>query len=175
MTFQRDLESATGKLACEIAVLKEQRFALDARIKSLEDEAQLQQQTASVLKTEYHAKLEEQETTFRNQLTLATGRADDIKSALEEAQATCEGLEAQMTAEKKLVTLLQEELREAKLPSSTHQEAVNTLNAQIMALRSENTDLVLRARNIDARYKTGDLVHIPIRCHAWLFDDPFWF
>ena len=154
-------------------MITEQKLALDARIKDLEVAAQLQEQAASALETEYLTKQEEQETTLRNQLALVTGRADDIKSALEEARATCEGLEAQVAAEKKLVTLLQEELREAKLPSSAHQEAVDTLNAQIMALRSENTDLVLRARNIDARYKTGDLVHIHILCHARLADDPF--
>lgn len=170
-TPQRDLEAITQKSEREIAVLTERKAALEVRINDLEDAARLQDQATAVMKAEYDAKLLEQETAFHRQLAQETSRVDDIGKALGEAHATREGLEAQVVTEKNLVALLQEELREAKLPSSAHQEVVDTLNAQIVALRSENTELMLRARNIDARCKAGDLVNLRILCHTWMADD----
>lgn len=170
-TPQRDLEAVTQKSECEIAVLTERKAALEVIINDLEDAARLQDQATAVMKAEYDAKLQEQQTAFHGQLAQEASRVDDIGKALGEAHATREGLEAQVVTEKNLVALLQEELREAKLPSSAHQEVVDVLNAQILALRSENTNLMLRARNIDARCKAGDLVTLHILCRTRLTDD----
>ncbi|KAJ3554635.1 hypothetical protein NM688_g3003 [Phlebia brevispora] len=155
--FQRDLEAATGKLECQIAVLTEQKTVLQAKINDLEDVARQQDQAMASMKAEYDARLCEQEDTLHRQLAAVTERANDTQKALEEVRAVLTASEAQLLSKKEAMTTLQEQLREAKSPSTAHQEAVDTLNAQIMALRSENASLTSRARDIDERYKAGDL------------------
>ena len=110
------------------------------------------------INAEHQAELQKVESTHQGQVAvLETRNLEDCK-ALEDARATTRTLETELASAKGTLDALRDELRQAKPPSCTHQEVIDVLNAQTMALRAENTDLMLRARNIDARYRAGDLV-----------------
>lgn len=147
-----------GKLTCQIAVLEEQKVALATKVADLEFSARTAQETGSSMKAQYEDKLATQEDAHRIQLESAQQRIDDAQKALADVRATIRGQEEQIAASRKDITALKEELREARLPSPAHKEAVDALQIEITALRVNNTELILRARSIDARYRTGDLV-----------------
>lgn len=105
-------------------------------------------------------RMAKQDDSNRVQLELAERRVSDVQSALDDARASLRSLEEQIASAKQEMLDLRDELREARLPDPGYKEAVDALTAQITALRLENTELVLRARSIDARYRTGDLVSL---------------
>ncbi|KAI0773452.1 hypothetical protein BC629DRAFT_1528565 [Irpex lacteus] len=127
----RELESTAGKYTCQIAVLSEQKSAAV-------------QQSGTAVKAEYEDKLVKQaemhHLNWTNRRKRIKCTCDDAHNALENARSTVKSLEEEVS------TSRQELL-----------EAIDSLNAEIMALREEKTELVLRARSIDSRYRTGDL------------------
>ena len=124
----------------------------------LEAAVRATQEAGSAAKAQYEEKLAAQQDMHRIQLDSGQQRIDDAQRALEDARSTMKGLEEQIAANRQDMVGLKEELRAAKLPSPVHKEALDALQAQNTALRENNTELVLRARAIDARYRTGDLV-----------------
>ena len=157
---QRELEVAMGKRDKEIALLAEQKASLLVKIEDLEASARLQREELIAIKSDYEGWVAKEGESHRLQLELAEKRVDEMHIALEDARATVRGHEEQVASAKQEMQTLREELREAMRPSPVHKEAVDALTAQITALRLENTELVLRARSIDSRYRTGDLVSL---------------
>ena len=157
-SLQRELEASTKKLDHEIIVLSEQKSTLQARIQDLEEAARLQEQCVVVLRTEYEARIKTQEEAWQRQLATAENRYHDATKALEGAQAVAKDLNAQLMSGTEEIASLRKELHQATLPSPAHKEEVEMLNTQVAALRSQITGLTLRARNIDERYRVGDLV-----------------
>ncbi|KAI0347245.1 hypothetical protein BDW22DRAFT_510605 [Trametopsis cervina] len=155
--YARDLEATTGKMSSQIAVLAEQKSVLDAKVTDLEVAMRVAHESGTALKAEYEDKLTRQEEAHRLQLELGQHRIEDAQRALEDTRSTIKSLEEQASVSRDDITALRNELREAKLPSPAHKEAIDALTSQTSALRQENTELVLRARSIDARYRTGDL------------------
>lgn len=155
---QREMEAASGKSTCQIAVLEEQNSSLGTKLADLEATMRVIQEAGSAVRVQYEEKLSTQEEVYRLQLASGQQRVDDSQKALEDARLRIKGLEQQVETSKQDITALREELREAKLPSPVHKEALDALAAELTALRADNTELVLRARTIDARYRTGDLV-----------------
>lgn len=100
----------------------------------------------------------QQEGAHRVQMDLAEKRVNDLHAALEDARVTVKNNEELLASSKQDILALREELRDARLPSPAHKEAVDALGAQIAALRLENTELMLRARSIGSRYRARDLV-----------------
>lgn len=119
------------------------------------------QEAGSSVKAQYEDKLVAQEEMFQIQLASGQQRIDDAQKALEDTRSMLKGLEEQVAAGRQDIVALKEELREAKLPSPARKEAIDALQAETAALRTDNTELVLRARSIDARYRVGDLVYTP--------------
>ncbi|KAI0702888.1 hypothetical protein BC835DRAFT_23609 [Cytidiella melzeri] len=154
----RELEATTGKLNCQIAVLSEQKSALDGKLSDLEACVRAAQDSGMMAKAEYEDKLARQQEEYLKQLDLEQQRIGDAHNALEDARAMVKSLEEQVTASRQELSELRDELRDAKIPSPAHKEAIDALTSQITALREEKTELVLRARSIDSRYRTGDLV-----------------
>lgn len=140
--------------------MTEQKSALVEKIENLEGAARLQREEMIAIKAGYDERLGEQVEAHRAQACLEEKRFDDAQRALEDGRAVMKSLEDQLSSSKQDILTLREELREGKLPSPAHKEAVDALSAQITALRLDNTELVLRARTIDARYRAGDLVRI---------------
>ena len=155
---QRELEAVTGKRDSEIAVLSEQRTSLSAKLGDLETSALLHREELATAKADYNERIAKLEDARGVQLELAEKRVSDAHAALQDARAAIKNNEEQVAFAKQEILTLREELREARLPSPAHKEAVDALTAQITALRLENTELVLRARSIDSRYRAGDLV-----------------
>lgn len=111
-----------------------------------------------MIKADYDERIVKLEDAHRVQLELSEKRVDEVHVALEDARTVAKSHEEQVASSKQETLTLREELREARLPSPAHKETLDALTAQITALRLENTELVLRARSIDSRYRTGDLV-----------------
>lgn len=147
-----------GRLNCQIAVAEEQKSGLQEKLATLEGSMKAAQDSRIQMEAEYEGKLTKQEEAHCMQLDLARQRNEDAHKALEDARAAVKSLEEQVSAGRQEVLILRDELREAKLPSAAHKEAIDTLTMQITAFREEKTELVLRARSIDSRYRTGDLV-----------------
>jgi peptidoglycan hydrolase CwlO-like protein len=158
LVSQRDLETAVGRLNCQIAVAEEQKSGLQEKLTTLEGYLRAAQDSRIQLEAEYEGKLNKHEEVHSMQLDLAQQRNEDAHKALEDARATVKSLEEQVSTHRQEALTLRDELREAKLPSAAHTEAIDTLTAQITAFREEKTELILRARSIDSRYRTGDLV-----------------
>lgn len=127
------------------------------------------QQSGTAVKAEYedklvkqaemhHVQLDKQAEAHQVQLGLVQQRVDDAHNALENARSTVKSLEEEVSTSRQELLVARDEIQLAKLPSPAHKEAIDSLNAEIMALREEKTELVLRARSIDSRYRTGDLV-----------------
>lgn len=141
--------------------MEEQKSALQSRLSDLEATVRATEETGSAMKAQYEDKLASLEEVHRIQLDSGQQRIDDAQKAFEDARLTMKGLEEQIAASRQDMAALKEELREAKLPSPAHKESLDALQAEITALRADNTELVLRARSIDARYRTGNLVYPP--------------
>lgn len=159
---QRELEAAAGKYEREIAVLSEQKSVLQVKIRDFEEATHLQEQATIAIKVEYEAKLRQQDKNHQSQLVSESERTNSAQTALADMQVTVNSLEVQLASGKDEIASLKDELKQAKLPSPAHQETVDVLNAQIAALRSENTDILLRTRNIDTRWRAGDLVRLKL-------------
>lgn len=136
---------------------------------SLEAATREASRTGTAVKAEYEdklavqvevhrAELEKQAEAHRMQLDLVQLRVEDAHKTLEDARSTVKSLEEEVSASRQELSAVRGELQQAKLPSPAHKEAIDTLNSEITALREENTELVLRARSIDSRYRTGNLV-----------------
>ncbi|EKM59216.1 uncharacterized protein PHACADRAFT_169695 [Phanerochaete carnosa HHB-10118-sp] len=155
--FAHDLEMVTGKSKVEIAVLEQEKATLQSRVNDLEGTVRAQREEITTIKADYDGRVAKQEDNSRVQLELAEKRIGDVQSALDQARASVKSFEEQIASGKQEIFTLRQELREARLPDPAHKDAIDTLTGQISALRLENTELVLRARSIDARYRTGDL------------------
>lgn len=157
--IQAKLESVTGKLNVEIAVLREQKAGLQATVTRVTEEAAAQQAGFIGASVDYENKLSKQEETHarlvqaETQRTVAAGRdaadakrlADDLVQQLESGRAELED------AKKKA--------REVASRESLGMEGeVVVLRARLEELEGENSTLQNRARNLNKRYKDGDLV-----------------
>ncbi|GJE84222.1 hypothetical protein PsYK624_002980 [Phanerochaete sordida] len=156
-TFTHDLEAATGRLKVEIAVLEQERAALQSTVQELEAAVHAHREELITIRADYDGRVKKQENNNRMHLELAEKRAGDLQSALDESRASVKSLEEQIASGKQEILAVRDELRDARLPDPAHKEALDALASQVTALRLENTELVLRARSIDARYRTGDL------------------
>ncbi|KAI0091997.1 hypothetical protein BDY19DRAFT_573185 [Irpex rosettiformis] len=164
----RELEGATGKLSCQIAVLSEQKSALETKMNDLEATVRATQHNVSAVKGDYEDKLakqveghsiqlEKQAEAHRVQLDLVQQRVEDAHKTIEDARSKVKSLEEELSFSRQELSAVRDDLQQAKLPSPAHKEAIDALSSEIMALREEKTEMVLRARSIDSRYRTGDL------------------
>jgi hypothetical protein len=137
---------------------------LQTKISDLEMTSRIRQEETIVMKTEFDERVAKQAEAHRVQLELSEKRVGDMQTALVDARGVIKNQEEQLAIGKQEIIASREELREARLPDPAHKETVDMLTRQCTALRVENTELVLRSRTIDARYRIGDLV----RCQALL-------
>ncbi|KAI0940017.1 hypothetical protein AcV5_001238 [Taiwanofungus camphoratus] len=157
-TYARDLESTTGKLNCEIAVLKEQNSYLQAQAANVEAAMKRQEEAAVALKTDYESKLKHQEDMYTAKFEAEERRAHRAECDLEVSRSLTESLREKLAATSAQAQDLREQLQELKSTLTVHKEETDASKSQIKTLEGEKHSSSERAKTIDSRYRKGDLI-----------------
>ncbi|OBZ70439.1 hypothetical protein A0H81_09981 [Grifola frondosa] len=155
--FAKDLESMTGKLKCEIAVLMEQRSHFQTKITDMEVVIKRLEETAVATKLDYEERLKHQDETYRQRWRRKTSMRNKLEDDLLTARSQLQSLEKQLSAAALEARGLREQLQEARLPSPAHEHEVRSLRSQIQAFEAGERLHSERAKTIEARYRAGDL------------------
>jgi chromosome segregation ATPase len=148
----------------EIAVLKEQKLNLQAILERTEDQAKESSKTArdKLLATvaDFENQLAQQVVHHTHLLQLEERRGNQMEKDLASAKNAAAVLEERLVAVGVQLDDMRGRLAERQGPSSSQVQEVDSLNARIRKLEALNKDLVQREKDIDARYKKGDLVRL---------------
>lgn len=158
MSIQRDLANATGKFDCEIAVIKEQKSQLENSLKTMEANINEKKAEFADAKATFESKLKEQEERHKMATEILTNRADEAERELKISVKMNLTLEKQAAVTSFEIQDLQRQLEEIRSTSIIAQDELNSLRAQIKILEQSKHNLMTRANNLEARYRTGDLV-----------------
>jgi chromosome segregation ATPase len=170
------LESNTGKLKIEIAVLQEQKTSLEACLSDVSnraaDDSRLQRLAHANAISEYENKISQQEITNARILQAEERRATRAEKELDDLKNEINELKRDLRLAKKAGTDLGEKLVNVQVeleatktraledvqPSPAQVEENDQLKERIKELECVNGGLVERAKRIAARHKEGDLV-----------------
>lgn len=142
----------------QTAVFAEQKLSLETKIVDLQQAAVAAQEGYNNMRADYEARLLKQEESYGVQIKLSDKRAEDSQKLLDETRATCRSLQDQASNTSQELARLRDDLQKEKMCSIQQKESSDTVGAQLMSLKQENAELVLRAKSLQARYKRGDLV-----------------
>ena len=163
-TCQREVEALNGKHACDIAVLNEQKATLQEKLAALEAHSQELKASTAVEKADHESKLNQQQMIHEAALNRELKRINTLEDELQATRAGERDMSLQVSEMSKQVQDLEEQLRQEKIVASTSQAAAESqmadLKQQVDQLTEEQTALVDRAKTIETRYRSGDLVHI---------------
>ncbi|KAJ7451799.1 hypothetical protein B0H11DRAFT_309581 [Mycena galericulata] len=152
------LESATGKLNVEIAVLREQKAGLQATLTRVTEEAATQQAGFLGASVDYENKLSKQEEMHAKLVQAETQRTVVAEREAADAKRVADGLVLQVESGRAELEDVKKKAREAASRDSLGMEGeVVVLRARLEELEGDNSRLQHRARNLDKRYKDGDL------------------
>lgn len=157
-TNKRDLESAVGKLKCELALSNEQNTSFQQRARDLEAEIKRQADGIQALKELYEEKFKERHDALHAQINFEAQRAERAEDEITSSRAHTQTLQDKLAASAAEINNLQEQLNSAKMPDPRQIEEVNNLRATVRELETERDRLQERTRNIDIRYRHGELV-----------------
>ncbi|KAH9951625.1 hypothetical protein B0H21DRAFT_684427 [Amylocystis lapponica] len=152
------LQSSTGKLHCEIALLQEQKSHLQLQVDKAEADNKRKEDTAEALKTEYEDKLVRQDAKFTSRLDTEEKRAGRVQHDLDVSRAQIQELQEKIFAGVSEIQDLRDKWKEAKSLTTLRQAEVDTLKSQIQVLETAREQSLQRVKTIDVRYRTGDLV-----------------
>ncbi|KAJ7739045.1 hypothetical protein DFH07DRAFT_943990 [Mycena maculata] len=152
------LESATGKLNVEIAVLTEQKTGLQAALTRVTEEAATQQAGFLGASVDYENKLSKQEEMHAKLIQAESQRANAAEREAADTKRLADDLAQQIESGRADLEDAKKKAREAVSRDSLGMEGeVIVLRARLEELEGENSRLQHRARNLNKRYKDGDL------------------
>ncbi|KAF7305927.1 hypothetical protein HMN09_00746900 [Mycena chlorophos] len=153
-----ELESTTGKLNVEIAVLREQKAALQTTLNQVVEESATQRTGFLAASADYETKMGEQKDILARLVEAEERKTLAAEKEATEAKRLVAQLEAEMDGARSEIEESKRKLREAisAKGSSTNGEMI-VLQARLEELESENSTLQTRARTLQKRYQDGDL------------------
>ncbi|KAJ7646858.1 hypothetical protein FB45DRAFT_891637 [Roridomyces roridus] len=152
------LESVAGQLNVELAVLQEQNASLQATLIRVREEGAAQQASFLGLSADYENKLAKMEETHAKLVQAETLRATIAEREAMEGKRLVEELGQQVEIGKAELEEVKRKAREAASRESLGMEGeVVVLRVRLEELEGENSRLQNRARNLNKRYKDGDL------------------
>ena len=151
---QETLATVRTKMEGDMSVLEEQKRSLQVTMNEMSASIQRQDAAFALMKDEYNDRLNQQAEALKYGQDCLKQLTDDRN----EAQARCTAAENQIKSLEDESRDLRVQLQAAHLPSPETEAELRTLRSQIATLESEQLRSTLRARTIDSRYRSGDLV-----------------
>ncbi|KAJ6625740.1 hypothetical protein B0H10DRAFT_2211632 [Mycena sp. CBHHK59/15] len=152
------LESTTGKLNVEIAILREQKASLQTVLNQVTEEAATQRAAFLAANVDYEKKLAKQEETHAKLVHAEEQRAVSAEREATDARRLVDELTQRLESGRAELQDAKKKSRESAARESMGMEGeVIGLRARLEEMEGENERLQHRARMLHKRYKDGDL------------------
>ncbi|KAJ7121263.1 hypothetical protein C8R43DRAFT_75767 [Mycena crocata] len=152
------LESATGKLNIEIAVLREQKAGLQTTLNQVTEDATTQRNGYLGAAVDYENKLNKQEETHTKLVQAEERRAMSAEREAADAKRLVDDLIQQVESARAELEDAKKKSRDAASRESLGMEGeAVVLRARLEEVEGENSRLQHRAKILNKRYKDGDL------------------
>ncbi|KAF7321960.1 hypothetical protein MKEN_00718500 [Mycena kentingensis (nom. inval.)] len=159
-----ELESTTGKLNVEIAVLREQKTTLQTNLTKMTDDAATQRAGFLAAAADHENKMKEQKELHAKLVEAEARKTGVAEKDAAETKRVVEQLEKQMDDARSEAAELKTKLQEALSAVAAAKNASPRLNGEVIVLQArleeleaENTKLQNRTRTLQKRYQDGDL------------------
>ena len=160
-SVQKEMAEVTARFELEIAALKEQKFASQGIADAKEKALERQQIALEILQGDHAARLKELDVAHAALLAAKEKQIQQLKDDLVNSRdriGVCEATAARLEDD---IRELRKRLADAQKPSPEDEAELRSLRTRVAVLEAEGMKNTLRAKTIESRYRTGDLVTLP--------------
>ena len=170
LPLQIKLETASGKFNLEIAVLQEQKSALQHTLNEVREESARKQTMYTSVSASFEKALAQRDEASKRLVQAEERRAVSAEREALEAVKVVNELREQVSGLGAELAEARKRAKENMEPSVEEVEKVNALRVRVAELEGVNATLGQRARGLKRRYKEGDLVSVGSQTDRLFYD-----